>query len=160
MLNDPTFWVATAFIAFLMLIVYLGVIKKITFSLDERTEKIKNDIEQAEQLCKEAQDLLSHYQKKQRDALKEADTIAENAKKDAQEIIKNGRKQIELSMLRREELIKSRIHQSEMAALEKIRLQTVELVINATRNILKTFVTEEKINETIDASIKHLGKSL
>ena len=160
MLNDPTFWVATAFIAFLMLIVYLGVIKKITFSLDERTEKIKNDIEQAEQLCKEAQDLLSHYQKKQRDALKEADTIAENAKKDAQEIIKNGRKQIELSMLRREELIRSRIHQSEMAALEKIRLQTVELVINATRNILKTFVTEEKINETIDASIKHLGKSL
>ena len=160
MLNDPTFWVATAFIAFLVLIVYLGVIKKITFSLDERTEKIKSDIEQAEQLCKEAQDLLSHYQKKQRDAIKEADTIAENAKKDAQEIIKNGRKQIELSMLRREKLIKSRIHQSEMAALEKIRLQTVELVINATRNILKTCVKEEKIDETIDASIKHLGKSL
>ena len=65
MLNDPTFWVATAFIAFLVLIVYLGVLKKIAFSLDERTEKIKSDIEQAEQLCKEAQDLLSHYQKKQ-----------------------------------------------------------------------------------------------
>ena len=160
MLNDPTFWVATAFIAFLVLIVYLGVLKKIAFSLDERTEKIKSDIEQAEQLCKEAQDLLSHYQKKQRDALKEADTIAANAKKEAQEMIKNGRKQIELSMLRREALIKSRIHQSELAALEKIRLQTIELVINATQNILKDFIKEKKIDETINASIKNLGRSL
>ena len=29
MLNDPTFWVATAFIAFLMLIFFLGVIKNV-----------------------------------------------------------------------------------------------------------------------------------
>ena len=158
MFYDPTFWVATAFIAFLMLISFLGVIKNAIASLDKRAEKIKDDIYKAESLCEEAQNLLSNYQKKQRDAVREAELITANAKKEAQEIIKNGREKIKQAELRREELLKSRIHQSEVAALEKIRMQTVELVIQATQDVLKNSVKDKKIDETIDSSIKSLHK--
>ena len=73
-------------------------------------------------------------------------------------VIQAEREKIKQAELRREELLKSRIHQSEVAALEKIRMQTVELVIQATQDVLKNSVKEKKIDETIDSSIKSLHK--
>ena len=58
-LHDPTFWVATAFIAFLGVLVYFKVPGMVSGALDERADKIKADIEEAERLREEAQKLLA-----------------------------------------------------------------------------------------------------
>ena len=67
MLHDPTFWVAIALAVFIIAI-FKPVSKMATKGLDERAEKIKDELDEAERLLNEAQDLLAQYQRKQRDA--------------------------------------------------------------------------------------------
>ena len=73
MLHDPTFWVAIAFLLFIALLIFFKLPSTIADALDSRAIKIKNDLDEAENLLNKAQDLLATYQKKQRDA---ADEIA------------------------------------------------------------------------------------
>ena len=58
MFHDPTFWVAVALILFVLLVAK-PVSKLATKALDERAEKISNDLDEAERRRNEAQDLLS-----------------------------------------------------------------------------------------------------
>ena len=159
MLNDPTFWVATSFIAFLLLIFYFKLPQNFAASLDARSAKIQNDLNNAEALCNDAQDLLATYQKKQRDATQEVKTIALEAEKEALQIRENGRQQIKKNAVRREKLVMFRFQQAEVAAIEKIRLQTVDIVIEATRNVIERALTVDKIDKLNSHAIKELPKS-
>ena len=58
MLHDPTFWVAIALAVFIIAI-FNPVSKLMTKGLDERAEKIKDELDEAERLRNEAQDLLA-----------------------------------------------------------------------------------------------------
>ena len=71
MFQDPTFWVLVAFVGFVALIIYFKVPGMITSALDARAKKIKADLDEADSLLKEAQDLLALYQKKQRETANE-----------------------------------------------------------------------------------------
>ena len=95
-LHDPTFWVATAFIAFLGVLVYFKVPGMVSGALDERADKIKADIEEAERLREEAQKLLAEYQKKQRDAQKAAEGIVTAAKEEAERLAKQGEQRLKI----------------------------------------------------------------
>ena len=68
-LKDPTFWVMVAFF------VFVGALARpisgaIAAALDKRADKIRADLEEAEKLREEAQNLLASYQRQQRDAVK------------------------------------------------------------------------------------------
>ena len=102
MFQDPTFWVLVAFIGFISVLVYLKVPGMVTKGLDARAEKIKADLEEADALLKEAQDLLASYQKKQREAADEAQEIQARAKEEAERIVENGRTRLKDSLQRRE----------------------------------------------------------
>ena len=158
MLNDPTFWVATAFLAFIMLLIALNIPATVALKLDSRARKIKEDLDQAEALVREAQDLLSAYQKKQRDAGNEAGAMALNAQKEAENILENGRKKLEDNLNRRQELVLARIQQAEKTALEKIKLRTADIAIDSAHRILKTSLLSDKVDEMTDNSIKTLSK--
>ena len=82
MFSDPTFWTAVAVVLFIALVAK-PVSRMATKALDERAEKIKAELDEAERLRNEAQDLLAQYQRKQRDAAKEAEAIIEHAKQEA-----------------------------------------------------------------------------
>jgi F-type H+-transporting ATPase subunit b len=53
------FWVAAAFAIFVGVLIYLGVHTKIVDSLDQRTARIKSDLDAARVLREEAQALLA-----------------------------------------------------------------------------------------------------
>lgn len=160
MFNDPTFWVATAFVAFLVVLVYMKVPKSIGAQLDKRAEKIKTDLDEAEALYKEAQDLLATYQKKQRDAAKEAEAIADHAKAEAARMLEEGRARLVETLARREQLAKARISQAEAAAVDDVRIRTVEIAMDATHAVLAKGIVAAKANSMIDAAIKELPSKL
>ena len=160
MIHDPTFWVGTAFIAFIALILYLRVPGKFLSSLDDRAEKIKSDLDSAEALLKESQDLLASYQKKQRDAGNEAGTMALLAREEAEEILREGRKRLEENLERRQELVFARIKQAETTAIEKIRLETVDIAMEASKDIIRQALTEDKAQMLINNSAKELTELL
>jgi len=160
MFTDPTFWVATAFVAFIGLLVYLKVPGKVGAALDKRADKIKADLDEAEALRDEVQDLLATYQKKQRDAVKEAEDIAAQAKTEAGRILEQGRKHLEETVARREKLAMDRIAQAEAAALDEVKARTVEIAIDATRALLSEKMAAKKADQLVDDAIKELPGKL
>ena len=160
MFLDPTFWVATAFVAFIILIYILKVPTLLINTLDKRSNKIKNDLEQADKLCKDAQDLLADYQKKQRDAIKETELLIADAEKSAAQIVKSGQKKMAEIEVRREAIANARIKQAELAAAESVKIKTTEIVIIATRQILEDSLGNKTLNDTIEHSISDLSKSI
>ena len=156
MFQDPTFWVLVAFIGFVGVLVYFKVPGMVIKGLDARAEKIKADLEDADALLKEAQGLLASYQKKQREAADEAQEIKARAKEEGKRIVENGRAQLEDSLQRREKLAMDRITQAEASALDEIRARTVDIALDATRDLLADNLSDHKANAMLDDAIKEL----
>ena len=78
-LRDPEFWIAIAFLIFIAL-VSRPIVKAVNKILDERSAKIRNDLEEARRLRSEAEALLAEYQKKQQEAAREAGDILARAR--------------------------------------------------------------------------------
>ena len=64
MVSDPQFWVAIAFIIFLLAI-FNPVSKILSSSLDTKISEIKNSLEEAENLKNETQEILSNIKRRQ-----------------------------------------------------------------------------------------------
>ena len=156
MFQDPTFWVLVAFIGFVGVLVYFKVPGMVIKGLDARAEKIKADLEDADALLKEAQGLLASYQKKQREAADEAQEIKARAKEEAKRIVENGRARLEDSLQRREKLAMDRITQAEASALDEIRARTVDIALDATRDLLADNLSDHKANAMLDDAIREL----
>ncbi len=156
LVEDPTFWVATAFVAFILVLVYLKIPATVGAQLDKRANKIKADLDEAETLYKEAQDLLAIYQKKQREAENEAAAIIDQAKAEALQMLDQGRMRLSETLARREQLAKDRITQAEKAAIDAVRIRTVDIAMDATQKILIKGLAAKKSNSIIDTAIKEL----
>ena len=83
LLSTAEFWVAFAFVAFIGLLIYYGVPSLITKALDDRADAIRKELDEARRLRDEAQNLLSDYQRKAREAEEEAQVIVEQHGGDA-----------------------------------------------------------------------------
>ena len=160
MLQDPTFWVLVAFIGFIGVLVYFGVPEMVTRGLDARANKIKADLDEADALLEEAQSLLASYQKKQREAADEAQEIKAQAAEEAERIVENGRARLEDALQRREKLAMGRIAQAEGSALDEIRIRTVDIALDATRDLLASDFSDDKANAMLDDAIKKLPRRL
>ena len=160
MFQDPTFWVLVAFIGFIGVLVYFKVPGMVTKALDARAEKIQMDLEEADALLKEAQDLLASYQKKQRDSSDESQAIQARAREEAKRILENGRLRLEESLQRREKLAMDRITQAEASALSEIQALTVDIALDATHELLATNVSDDKANAMLNDAIRELPDRL
>ena len=81
---DATFFAFVGLLLFFALIVYLKVPGMMAKALDERAEKISNELAEAKRLREEAQHLLAEYQRKRKDAEAEAASIVAAAEREAE----------------------------------------------------------------------------
>jgi len=86
MLEKDATWVAIGFILFILMLIYFKVPGKITKILDNRAEKIKNELDEARKLREEAQAILADFQKKNNEAEKSAKALIDEAKKNSKEL--------------------------------------------------------------------------
>ena len=160
MFHDPTFWVAIAFLLFIALLVFFKLPSAIADALDSRAVKIKNDLDEAENLFKKAQDLLATYQKKQRDAADDAMAIKLSAEKEAERLTVEGEERLIALLQRREDLIIERIAQAEAKALSDLKARTADIAMDATQEILATMVSPSKSDKMLNEAISSLSKRL
>lgn len=160
MLQDPSFWVAVAFVLFFVLLVYLKVPGSIARQLDKRAEQIEEEIREAEKLREEAQDLLATYQRKQREAESEIEKITTAAKEEAERMQKHGAERLEQALVRREKMATDRIAQAEAHAVDEIRRIAVDMAMNATREVVSGHVSGARAEKLVDASIGEVAKKL
>ena len=157
--HDTGLWVAISFALFLFLAFKMGR-HSIMQKLDGRVEEVKSEIETAERLRVEAQELLAQYQRKQRDAETEAKDIIKKSKDQAKLIKKNAEIELEDIMARREAQLADRLKRLEEKAIADIQNHAAELAMNATKEMIVQTL-DEKMNEKLNKdAIDSLSKNL
>lgn len=157
--SDTGIWVLLSFILFVFVAFALGR-KTVTNSLDSHINEIKLEIENAERLRVEAQELLAQYQRKQRDAETEANAILETAKSQAKQAQIEADKDLKETMSRREEQLTERLQRLEENAIGEIQNYAAKLAVQATREMIVQTL-DETTNADLNAeAIKNLPKNL
>src|SRR5215470_6310763 len=121
LLLEAEFWVAVGFVVFCGILVYLGVPKMMLDALDERSARIKAELDEARRLREEAQRLLADYQRKQREAEGEAEAIIASAKAEAERVAAEAKAKVEEFVARRTRMAETKIAQAEAQALADVR---------------------------------------
>ena len=160
MLQDPTFWVAIAFLGFIALLVYFKVPPLVAKQLDARADKIRNELEEAKKLREDAQALFADYQRRQHDAMQTAEDIVARAKEDAEILRKESIKELEANLTRRQELAEIKIRQAEEKAVAEVQGIAVDVAIAAAARLMQDGLKGDKADALIDQNISGLEKQL
>lgn len=158
-LHDTGFWVAISFFLFLFIAFRLGR-SSITQALDSRIAVIRTEIETAESLRVEAQELLAQYQRKQKDAENEAAEIIAYAKEHAEKIKAKAEEDLAESMARREAQLTERLARVEENALADIRLHAATLTTAAAEVIITQSLDGKAAETLMEKSIKDISGHL
>ena len=159
MFSDPQFWVAIAFIIFILAI-FNPVRKILNSSLDTKINEIKESIEEAENLKNDTQVTLSEIKKRQNEVELEIKEIHLNSK-DKIKILES-QTQIKLSeqSLKRETLAKAKIEQMVRDASLMVKQHITQTAINAAIAVLEKKLNVEEKQNLINQSIKDLESVL
>ncbi len=159
LLEEAEFWVAVSFVIF-VLATFRPISRSMSSALDNRTDQIKQELDEAQRLREEAQATLADYKRKQRDAAKTAEDIMTAAAEEAEIMKKRAAEELERSIKRREEMAVARIAQAEQEAVAEVRNLAVDAAIAATGQLLQQQLADSKGEQIIDDAIKELPKRL
>ena len=159
MFQDPTFWVAVAFV-----IIVVGLFRPASRALgkglDDRAEKIRQTLNEAEALRVEAQNLLADYKRKQRDALGETERMLEHAKEEALRIQVRATADLEQALARRGQQAEEKIQQAEAAAIKAVRDRAADIAVAATARLLQEKLDDKRAAGLMDESIGQVASKL
>ncbi len=159
LLHDPAIWLLCSFVIFAVMLYRKGK-GAVLALLDKRIEGIRDELETAENLRVEAQELLAQYQRKHRDAVKDADNIIANAQKGADDILKKAESDLAESLSRKEQQLRDRLTRAEQAAIQEIQAYAADLAIKATTEIITSKLDKKTSERLLDASISNVSKNI
>ncbi len=159
MLQDPTFWVAVAFLVFVVLAAR-PVSGALAGALDARSARIRTELEEAQALREEAQKTVAEFKRKQRDALKEAEQILDHAKLEAKRLRERAERDLEATLERRENAALDKIAQAEAEALQEVRDRAIEVALVATAKLIAENMGPDRSGAMIDRAIRDLSGRL
>ncbi len=133
---DATFFAFVGLLLFFALIVYLKVPGMVAKSLDERADKIRNELAEAKRLREEAQHVLAEYQRKRKEAEAEAAAIVAAAEREAAALTAEAKVKTEEFVARRNALSEQKIKQAETDAVNAVRAAAVDLAVAAAETVL------------------------
>lgn len=154
------FWVAVAFVMFIGALVYMGIPQKLLQSLDQRSARIKAELDEARRLRDEAEELLAEYQRRQREAEREAEAIIAEARNEAERIAAEARGKMEEFIARRNKLAETKIGQAEAQALADVRAAAADAAIAAAEKILREAAKGKIAEELVAQGIADLKTKL
>ena len=155
-----TLWVFVSMLTFLGILVYLKVPAKLLEALDNRSEKIRSDLDKARRLREEAQALLAEYQRKFSAVEEEAQAIINQAKHEADAMAEDARARMEEYVTRRTKAVEQRIAQAEATAISEVKARAVDVAAAAAARIAAAKSEGVVGDRLVDAAIKGLKSRL
>lgn len=156
--DDATTWVIVSLLAFLALLVVLGLPGKAASALDARRDKIKTELDEAVRLLEEARELLASYQRRAREAENEAQGIIDAAKREAARMTEDARKELDDSIRRRAELAERKIAQAESDAAAMVRGHAASVAVAAAEKLLREQLDDTRADALIDQSVREFDQ--
>ena len=129
-------------------------------AIDERRERIRQSLEEAERARTEAQGLLEEHRKLIAHARGDADRILAEARRVADAQRERAREETEGDRQRRLEETKRLIEGETQRALEQIRAEVADLTLIATERITGKVLDDEDHKRLIDEAVEDLDFSL
>jgi F-type H+-transporting ATPase subunit b len=159
MLSSPEFWVAVAFVIFVGLIVWKGT-RPILSALDTRSNRIRQQVEEARSLRAEAERALGEANRKTREATREAEAILAQARSEAERLKAQAAQSLEATLKRREQNALDKIAQAEANAVEEVRGRAVEVAVAATGKLLQEQMDGARVDRMVEEAIAEVGRRL
>ncbi len=159
MVSSPEFWVAVAFVIFAGLMVWKGT-KPILAALDARSNRIRQQIEEARSLRAEAERALGDAQRKTSEATREAQAILAQARAEAERLKAQAAESLEATLKRRERNLIDKIAQAEVRAVEEVRNRAVEVALAATAKLLQDQMEGAPGDKLVEEAIAEIGRRL
>ena len=160
MFYEAEFWVAVAFVLFLLVLVRLGAHRTVVGALDDRSARIQAELDEARRLRTEAQALLAEYQRRQKEAEQEAQALIHSAEAEGERLQAEARAKVEEFVARRTKMAENKIAQAEAQAVAEVRSSATEAAIAAAEKILGSTVKGDVADALISDGIRDLQTKL
>jgi F-type H+-transporting ATPase subunit b len=160
MLAEAEFWVAVAFVIFVGVMIYFGVHNLIVNALDQRSDRIRGELDEARRLKEEAAALLAEYRRKQQTAEREAAEIVAGAKLEAERLATEAKARMEEFVARRTKMAETKIAQAEAQAVADVRAAAADAAVAAAEKILTQTVKGSVADDLLTKGIAELKSKL
>ena len=160
MFEEPETWVAIAFIILMGLFGYLGVHRTVLKALDNRSARIKAELDDARRLKEEAAKVLEEYKARRASAEREAEDIITTARTEAERIATEAKAKMEDFVARRTRTAESKIALAEAQALADVRAAAAEAAVAAAANIMSQSVKGQVADELLAKGIAEVKQKL
>lgn len=160
MFETDAFWALVGLIVFLLILVYYRIPAMVAGFLDQRTDRIRKDLDEARQLREEAQALLAEYQRKRRDAEAEAEAIVEDARREAERLSHEAQEKLRELVERRTLAAEEKIARAEEQAIADVRSRAADLAVAAAREVLRQKTRGEVADQILEDSIRTVRERL
>src|SRR4051794_23035680 len=160
MFAEPEFWVAVAFFILIGLFAYLGVHRTVLKTLDNRSERIKAELDDARRLKDEAAKVLAQYKARQASAEREAEDIIASARAEAERIASEAKAKMEDFVARRTKTAENKIALAEAQALADVRAAAATAAVNAASTILSQSVKGPVADDLLAKGISEVRAKL
>ncbi|MEZ5787717.1 MAG: ATP F0F1 synthase subunit B [Xanthobacteraceae bacterium] len=160
MFYEAEFWVAVAFVLFVLALIRLGAHRSVLGLLDDRGARIQAEFDEARRLREEAQALLAEYQKRKQEAEEEAKALIRSAEAEGERMQAEARAKVEEFVTRRTKMAENKIAQAEAQAVGEVRSAAAEAAAAAAEKILASSVKGDVADALIGNGIRDLQSKL
>lgn len=155
-LHSQLFWTGIAFVLILV-VMWIFVLPRITQALDERAENIREDLDKAESLRKDAEQALATYEKQLKAARQEASSIVEQAKEEASKMVAFKTKELEEELSRKAQQAAEQIASAKDQALRDVQSQVADLALSAAEKLIEKEIDKKTAEQITEDAIKRLS---
>ncbi len=160
LLQDSHFVVAISFFLFFGLLAYLGVHKFLGRALDQRADRIREELDEVRRLREEAQAIFAEFERKHREVDTQVGEIVAHAKAEAEQAAENAKADLAASIERRLRGADEQIAMAEANAVREVRDRAVQVAVAAAAEVMAARLTAGKADALIDAGIESVGEKL
>ena len=157
---DATFFVALSFVLFVIFVFWVGLPSTIIKSLDDRSEQIKKELDEARILHEEAQKLLATEKRKLEQCDAEVEDILKQASEQAALITEKSNKLLKEEIQRKQKQADLKIAQARDEAVREVKAKASELSLIIAKEYLKENIDDNVASDLIDKSISDLKDNL
>ena len=157
---DATFFVALSFVLFVVFVIWAGLPSTIIKSLDDRSEQIKKELDEARILHEEAQKLLATEKRKLEQCDAEVQNILKQASEQAALITEKSNNLLKEEIQRKQKQADLKIAQARDEAVREVKAKASELSLIIAKEYLKENIDDNVASDLIDKSISDLKDNL
>jgi F-type H+-transporting ATPase subunit b len=152
------FWEVVSF-GILLFVLYKFAFPGILAVLEEREQKIKDNLDRAERHRSEAERTLKEYEAKLNAASKEAEGILAVAKERAQRLMEENEQRLTAEAERIKGDATREIDQERRRAIQDIRTQTTDLALMVAEKVVQRSLNDADHRRLADEALEALAKS-